>query len=194
MLFQRFGNFLVQFVGQFGVVGYEALNGIAALSQARFAVAEPRAALLDDAQVYAQVYDFTFAGDAGAECDFELGLAEGRGHLVLHHLHSHLVADGGVAVLDGGDAAYVEAHGGVELEGVTAGGGFGVAKGDANLLAQLVDEDARGVGLADGRGEFAQRLAHKAGLQTYFVVAHVALDFGLGGERGYGVNDDDVDG
>ena len=40
---------------------------------------------------------------------------------------------------------------------------------DADLLAQLVDEDGHGVGLGDDAGQLAQSLGHQPGLQ-----AHVA--------------------
>ena len=40
---------------------------------------------------------------------------------------------------------------------------------------------------------FAERLAHEPRLQADVRVAHVALDFRLGDERGNGVHDDDVD-
>jgi hypothetical protein len=46
-----------------------------------------------------------------------------------------------VALLDRADAADVEAHRGVELERVAAGGGLGVAEHHADLHADLVDED-----------------------------------------------------
>ena len=42
--------------------------------------------------------------------------------------------------------------------------------------------------------ELAQRLAHEAGLQADEAVAHLALDLGLGRERGHGVDGDDVEG
>ena len=64
----------------------------------------------------------------------------------------------------------------------------------AQLLAQLVDEDAAGVGAADGGGEFPQRLAHESRLQTHLALTHLALDLGLGRQCGDTVDDDDVDG
>jgi hypothetical protein len=42
-------------------------------------------------------------------------------------------------------------------------------------------------------GELAQRLAHQARLQAGQLVAHLALDLGLGRQRGDRVDDDDVD-
>ena len=62
------------------------------------------------------------------------------------------------------------------------------------FLANLVDEDKAGLGLGDDGGELAQRLRHQAGLQTHRRIAHVAFEFGLGDQRGDGIDDDDVDG
>ena len=45
--------------------------------------------------------------------------------------------------------------------------GFGVAVHYADLVAQLVDEDADRFGFGDARGELAQRLRHQAGLQSH---------------------------
>ena len=75
-----------------------------------------------------------------------------------------------------------------------AGGGFGVAEHDADLLADLVDEDEAGARLRDGSGELAQRLGHEAGLQAHVRVAHLAVELGLGDEGGDGVDDEHVDG
>src|SRR3546814_4150290 len=64
----------------------------------------------------------------------------------------------------------------------------------ADLLAELVDEDADGVGLVEVGSELAQGLRHEAGLEADVAVAHVALDLGAGGEGGHGVDHHDVDG
>jgi hypothetical protein len=48
------------------------------------------------------------------------------------------------------------------------------------------------VGLLDVGGELAQRLAHQAGLQAGQLVAHLALDLGLGRQRRDRVDDDHV--
>ncbi len=90
------------------------------------------------------------------------------------------------------NAANIEAHGGVKLERAAAGGGFRVAEHDADLLANLVDEDEAGARLGDDGGELAQRLRHQARLQAHGGIAHVAFDFGLGHERGDRVHDDHV--
>ena len=83
------------------------------------------------------------------EQQIELRLPERSAHLVLDHLHLDAVADADFLVLDGGDAANVEAHAGIELEGPAAGGGFRAAEHHADLLANLVDEDHDGLRAAD---------------------------------------------
>ena len=95
-------------------------------------------------------------------------------------------------VLDRVLAADVDAHAGVELEGLAAGGGLGVAEHDADLLADLVGEDAGGFGLGEDGGELAQGLAHQPRLHAHGGHAHLALEFGLGHQRGHGVDHDDV--
>ena len=94
-----------------------------------------------------------------------------------------------VALLDGFDAAHIQANAGVEFEGHAAGGGLRVAKHYTDLLAQLVGEDQARVAPLDGAGQLAQRLAHEPGLQTHMAVAHLALDFGAGHQSGHAVDD-----
>src|SRR5687767_10521556 len=98
----------------------ERLRVLAALADALAVVGEPGARLLDDAGLDAKVDELARLGDALAVHDVELDLLEGRRHLVLDDLHARLVAHHLVAVLDLADAADVEAHGGVELQRVTA--------------------------------------------------------------------------
>ena len=69
----------------------------------------------------------------------------------------------------------------------------GRAEHDADLLAQLVDEDRDGVGLVEVGGELAQRLAHQPGLEADVGVAHLALDLGARRECGHRVDDDHVE-
>src|SRR6202008_1189710 len=93
---------------------------VLALPDAVALVGIPGAGLLDDALGGAELDDLPLAGDPLAVHDLELRLAEGRRHLVLHHLDAGHVADDLIAVLDGADAADVEADGGVELQRVAA--------------------------------------------------------------------------
>ncbi len=50
-----------------------------------------------------------------------------------------------------------------------------------------------GVGALDVAGQLAQRLAHQASLQARQLITHLALDFGLRGQRGNRVDHQDVD-
>ena len=57
-LLQRLENLGSEFVGEFWVVFDEFLDRVATLGELGVAVAEPRAALLDDAHLHAEVDDF----------------------------------------------------------------------------------------------------------------------------------------
>ena len=48
--------------------------------------------------------------------------------------------------------------------------------------------------LCQDGGEFAESLAHEAGLHTHCGHAHFAFEFGFGHERGDRIDDDDVEG
>ena len=164
---------------------------LAALAEPFVAEAEVRARLRDDLALDARVEDGALPRDPLAVDDVELGLLEGRGDLVLRDLDADAVADRLDAVLERLDAADVEAHRGVELERPAARRGLGVAEHDADLLAQLVREDADRLGAVERAGELAERLRHQPGLQADVRVAHLALDLGLRRERGDRVDRDD---
>ena len=55
------------------------------------------------------------------------------------------------------------------------------SKHHAYLLAELVDEDGRGLRAIDGAGELPQRLGHQPGLKADVRITHVAFEFGPGG-------------
>ena len=140
----------------------------------------------------AQVDDFAFARNAFAVEDVEHRFLEGRRDFVFHHFAAGFRADDRIGLLDLPDAANVDAHRRIKLQRVAAGGGFRVAEHDANLHANLVDEDDHRVGALDVGGQLAQRLAHQAGLQAGKLVAHVAFNFSFRGERGHRVDDDNI--
>src|SRR5690606_40308859 len=133
-------------------------------------------ALLDHTVINCHVEEAALTGDALAEHDVELGLPEGRGHLVLGHLDPHPVAHCIGAVLDGLDATDVETDGGVELERTATRCGLRAAEHDPDLLTELVDEDGGGARLVQVAGELAQRLGHEPGLETDMGVAHLAFE------------------
>src|SRR5712692_963930 len=176
------------------VVAEVLLRGLAALTDARLAVVDPRARLLEHAGGHAQVEQPALARDALRREDLELGDAERRRDLVLHDLDLHAPADDLGAVLDLLDRADVEADRRVELQRLATRSGFGVSEDNSDLLAKLVDEDHRRLGLRDAAGELAQCLAHEPRLQAHVRIAHLALDLGARHECRDGVNDDEVHG
>ena len=88
--------------------------------------------------------------------------------------------------------ANVDAYAGVKLECLAAGSDFGAAKHHTHFFAQLIGENAGGLGFAHDGGEFAEGLAHQPRLHPHSGHAHVAFELGFGDERGNGVDDDDV--
>src|SRR5262249_59121980 len=96
------------------------LGVLAALADALAIEGEPGARLLDDPGLDPEIDQFSRLGDALAIHDVEFDLFERGRYLVLDHLHACLVADHLLALLDGADAADVEADRGVEFERVSA--------------------------------------------------------------------------
>src|SRR5438309_1540254 len=170
--------------GELRVFLQEVPAVVLALADAVLLVLVPGPGLVDHAAADAELQDLAFEGHPFTVEDIEQGLAERRRDLVLHHLNAGLGADHLVAALDAADAPDVEATRRVELERVAAGGRLGVAEHDADLHADLVDEDDERVGALDVGGELPQRLAHQPRLQTHLRLAHFALDLGLRPERG----------
>src|SRR5256712_1701792 len=176
-----------------GVLLRDLVGARAPLAEPFAAVREPRARLFDDAFDDGQIEQVTGPRDAFAVHDVELGFAEGRRDLVLHDLDAGAPADHRVAVLDARSSAVVLPHRRVELHRAAAGRRFGIPEHDADLLAQLFDEDEARLRLRDRAGELAERLRHEARLQTHLRVAHLAFDFRLRHQRRDRVDDDHVD-
>src|SRR2546422_6116031 len=175
------------------VLFQELLGVLATLAEPFAAVREPRARLFDDAFVDGQIEQVAGARDAFAVHDVELRFPERWRDLVLHDLDARAATDDGVAVLDARNAADVHPHRRVELQRAAAGRRFGIPEHDADLLAQLVDEDEARLRLRDRAGELAERLRHEARLQTHLRVAHFAFDFRLRHEGRDRVDDDHID-
>src|SRR5262249_49950821 len=79
--------------GHVGRLGQEAARVPPALADAVAAEGVPGAGLLEDAVLRGEVDQLALLRDAGAVEDVELGLAERRRDLVLHHLHLGAAAD-----------------------------------------------------------------------------------------------------
>ena len=142
----------------------------------------------------AEVDQAALRGDPEAVLDIELGLAERRRDLVLDDLGPHPVADRLGALLERLDAADVDALRGVELERPAARLGLRATEHDADLLADLVGEDADGVRSVEVPGQLSQRLGHQPGLEADGLVAHLALELRARRQRRHRVDRDDVDG
>src|SRR4051794_1736414 len=186
-------DLLLQLVGQVGVVTQEGPRVLLALAELIAVVGVPGAGLADEAVLDAHVDQAALPGDALPVEDVELGLLERRSHLVLDDLAAGPVADRLAAVLERLDPAHVHPDRRVELQRLATGRGLGRAEHDADLLAELVDEDRRGLGRVERTGDLAQRLRHQPGLQTHVAVTHLALDLGTRDQGGHGVDDDDVE-
>src|SRR6266704_2885320 len=179
--------------GELRVFLQEVAGVVLALAHAVRLVLVPGSGLVDHAATDAELQDLTLEGHPFAVENIEQRLAERRRDLVLHHLYAGFGADHLVAALDAADAANVEPARRVELERVASGGRLGVAEHDADLHADLVDEDDERVGALDVGGELPQRLAHQPRLQTHLRLAHFALDLGFRRERRHRIDHDAVD-
>src|SRR6202035_4246878 len=176
------------------LIGFQERFGVfPPLAQPYAVERKPGARLLHHAGLDAKVDQFTRLGHAFAIHDVELNLLERRRHLVLDHLDPRLVADHLLTLLDRADATNVEADGSVKLERIAARRRLGRAVHDANLHADLIDEDHHGVGARDRGGQLAQRLTHQPRLQSRLQVAHFALDLGPWRQRRDRVDDQHVD-
>ena len=80
-----FAHFSFELGGDVFVLFQELLGILAALADALATIAEPGAGFLNDVVQNAQIEHVAGAGDAFAVHDVELGLAEGRGGLVLNY-------------------------------------------------------------------------------------------------------------
>src|SRR3954454_5133720 len=106
---QRLVDLALDLLGDLDVLVEERLGVVASLAEALVAVGEERAGLRDDVVLDAEVDQAAGGRDALAELDVELGLAERRRDLVLDDLDADAVADRLGALLEGLDAADVEA-------------------------------------------------------------------------------------
>src|SRR5699024_8817919 len=113
---------VLQLFGQLGVRLQEITSLFLALAELLTLIGEPGPRLLNNPGVHAEVKDRALSGNALTVEDVELGDLERRRDLILHDLQPGAVTPHILAVLQCLDAADVAANGGVELQGLTAGG------------------------------------------------------------------------
>src|SRR5258706_2228471 len=157
----------VDFVHEIPVLAQVILGILTSLTKAQIAIGKESAALGNDFELGGKIKYIAGFGNAFVEHDIELGGAERRRNFVLDNFDAGAIADDFIANFDGLDAAHIETNGSIEFERLTAGGGFGVAEHDADLLAELVGEDDGGFGFVGGAWEVAGRLGHETGLHAH---------------------------
>ena len=136
---------MINLLHEIWVGSQEGLGRLTALAKPLALVCEPGSGLVDNLVLDRHVEHRALLGNARAVHDVELSRLERRSYLVLDDLDPHTVANDLAIDLDAVHAPDVHAHGREELERAATGRGLGVTKHDADLLAQLVDEDAGGV-------------------------------------------------
>src|SRR5215203_5585317 len=172
----------------------ELLCVLPALPEAFVAVCEPGTALLDYIVLDADVEQASLTGDPLPVHHVELHRLERRRYLVLYDLDPGLVAHSVVADLERADAPDVQTHAGIELQRPPSRRRLGRAEHNPYLLPQLVDENGRSPGAAEGPRELPQSLAHEAGLKSHMRVSHLSLDLSPGYEGRHRVYGHDVEG
>lgn len=187
-------DFVLDFVGNFRMVAQEQFGVFASLTEFFAFVGEPGAGFFNQSGFDAEINQFAGFGNAFAVHDVEINNLKRGSNFVFDDFDAGLTADDIVFVFNGADAANVNADGGVEFEGVTAGGGFRIAKHDADFHADLVDEDDQRVGTGDGGGQFTQCLTHQAGLQPHVRITHFAFQFGFRHQGSHRVDNQNVNG
>src|SRR5215467_9132812 len=153
--------------GGFGMLFKKLFGGFPALTDALTPERVPGTALFHDAGFAAEIDDFPIPGNSRAVKNIELRFFKRRSHFVFYNLDPRSSADNIVSLLQRSNTANIHAHGGVELERVAAGGGLRVAKHDADLHANLIDEDDHGLRTGNRTSKFAQSLRHQPGLQSH---------------------------
>ncbi len=132
----------------------------------------------DNTSFEASVHHVGFIRNSFAVHNVEFGLAERRGDLVFDDFGFDAGADNLITLFNLGNAANVDADGGVKFKSFAAGGGFGIAKHHTDLHPDLVDEDDESIRFGGDSSEFAQSLRHHTSLKADELRAHLAFDFG----------------
>ena len=162
------------------------------LTQLVTLVGVPGTGLLDDVVLDTEVDEASLTRDSSAIENVKLRLLERWRHLVLDDLDSGAVTDGVGSLFQSLNPSNIKTHGRVELQSLTAGGGFGASEEDTDLFPELVNEDHRCPGLVETTGQLPKGLGHQSSLETDVAVTHVTFDFGTRNQRCHRVDDDEV--
>ena len=117
------------------------------MPKAAVSIRKPRAALLDNIELHADIQQLALAGNAFTIHDIEFRLFKRRRHFIFHDLRPRTGADELVPRrLELLNAAHVDAHGSIKFQRAAAGGYLRVAIHHTDLFTQLIDKDQNAVG------------------------------------------------
>src|SRR5581483_6604235 len=119
------------------------LDRIAALADPLAFEGEPRARLLNNIVLDADVDHIAHTRNTFVIKDVELNFAEGRGKLIFHHLHTHAVPNDLLPLFDHVAPSDVEADRSIKLKRIAARRGFGVPIENADLRTELIRKNDR---------------------------------------------------
>src|SRR3989338_8609822 len=150
------------------------------------------AGFLDHPVEHACIQKITGKGNALIVHNIELSGPERGSHFVFHHFGLGTITHYYFTLLDLSAASDFDAHRGIELERLPAGGRFRIAEHYTDFHPDLIDEDDHHIGTRDDSRQLAQRLRHEPRLPPHMRIAHLALDFRLRHERGYRIHYDHI--
>src|SRR6185436_21014950 len=93
-------------------------------------------------------------------------------HFVFNYFYSSAATYNFLTFFDLGNLADVESDRSIEFKCLTARGSLRITEHDADLHADLVNEDNTGFGASYDGSELTERLGHKASLFTHMVSTH----------------------
>src|SRR3989344_3909368 len=147
---------------------------------------------LDETEFFTERERLALTGDSFSIEHVEFRLAERGCHLVFHDFDAGSAADRFFTLLYLCNAADIDAHRCIEFKCFATRRRFGIAKHDAYLHADLIDENDNRLCLRDDSGQFAECLRHKTSLLSHVTLTHVALNLVFRCECSDRVDYDDV--
>src|SRR5262245_32508807 len=169
-------------------------NRIASLPEPFTVIGVPGTGLFQHFLIDTEIYQLAGFRDALSKQDIEFSLFERWSHLVLDDLHEEAAPDYILPFLDRFTPADIQPDRRIELERVAPGRRLGIAEHDAELHANLVDEDDRRLRFRDGGRELSQGLRHQSGLKAHVGIAHLAFDLSPWRQRSHRIHDNHIDG